>query len=116
MGDWVRIKLPRYVHKGGRDNSKPIQVVKVNKGSVITQDGKCWSVRRVSLFAGHTPPTVEADEAESRDSFLLDEELVGTPDLNPQALCRKAVLRSPHLGGKVFPLLLYPLDWWRLGL
>ena len=52
IGDLVRIRLPRHVPKGRSNFSDPLRVVRLNRGSVVTQDGKCWSLRRLSLYKG----------------------------------------------------------------
>ena len=78
VGDLVKIRLPRHVKKGHSAFSRPLKIVKVNKGSVVTQDGKCWSHRRMTIFKGVGSSDEESHsqndydgESHSQNDYLL---------------------------------------------
>ena len=73
VGDLIKIRIPRLVSKGRYAFSKPFRVVKINKKSLITQDGKCWGFKRVCHYAGIQK---ESGEMDSEDDYPLNVESI----------------------------------------
>ena len=66
VGDLIKVRLPRLVVKGRSAFSRPFKVVKVNKKSLVTQDGRCWGFKRVCPYMGtHNVDGAEEETDES---------------------------------------------------
>lgn len=68
--DWAGILNPGFMVKGDSKLGRALMVVKVNKNSWVTQDGRVWNARRVVKCKREMTRGVEMKQMEENQSVL----------------------------------------------
>jgi hypothetical protein len=84
VGDWVRVKKPRFVPKGSRRYSDPVQIRhKLSFRTYVLQDGKTWNVSKL------------VKSSEPDECYISENDDVGNVNVEMPVLRRSTRPRNP---------------------